>query len=208
MKELNWDNYTDENKSPLFYEGYKRLLLDNVDLNKEMTVLDAGCGTGRWSLLMAPYVKKVIGLDNNQKAIDVLQNKVKQGNTNIETLCNSITSIPLPDNSVDMTFTNITLQHITGDDFVKAVGEIKRVTKPGGQIVLIEHSFTLIKNTPDLVCRKPKEYAEAFKPAKLKKVSGVLFPYLKHLGLKKISSFWLGKLLPMFSPQKLMVFEN
>ena len=40
-------------------------------LNKKMIVLDAGCGSGQHSLKIAPYVKRVIGIDRDLKNLKI-----------------------------------------------------------------------------------------------------------------------------------------
>ena len=45
-------------------------------MNKDWNVADIGCGTGRWARRIAPYVKKLYGIDPSE-AINVFINNTK-----------------------------------------------------------------------------------------------------------------------------------
>lgn len=55
---------------------------------KNWSVLDVGCGAGLYSIGLAPYVKKVAGIDISEKMIDSAKEKAKQEHCgNCEFLC-------------------------------------------------------------------------------------------------------------------------
>lgn len=93
-------------------------------------VLDAGCGRGRESLLLAgvPAVGQVIALDIAPGMLAALPALPR-----IKPVLGDIESIPLPDASVDLVFSNFALQWC--DSPVQACRELFRVLKPGGRLL-------------------------------------------------------------------------
>lgn len=94
------------------------------------TVLDAGCGRGRESSLLAnqPTVETVIALDMAPAMLATLP-----ASPRIQPLLGDIENMPLPDASVDLVFSNFALQWCASGE--QACGEIFRVLKPDGRFV-------------------------------------------------------------------------
>ena len=65
------------------------------------TVLDLGCGTGKFMQKFYDKAHKYYGLDLSEKQLNIAKEKVKDSN-NVEFMCCSAENIPLPDNSVDV----------------------------------------------------------------------------------------------------------
>lgn len=94
-----------------------------------MRVLDAGCGEGVLSIMMAQKGAMVTACDLSEPNINAsrqyaLENKV--GNK-IEFLIGDAEKLPFPDNSFDLVVSSHVLEHIP--DFDKGFREIMRVTK-------------------------------------------------------------------------------
>lgn len=94
-----------------------------------MSVLDAGCGTGHFSRLWRERGKHVIALD---LASGMLEH-ARQHQAADDYLLGDIENIPLPDQSVDLCFSNLAVQWCA--DLHAALGELYRVTRPGGIIL-------------------------------------------------------------------------
>jgi ubiquinone/menaquinone biosynthesis C-methylase UbiE len=93
-------------------------------------VLDAGCGTGRFSEVVASFgAKSVIAVDLSRAVFHAakLGQEWRGEHTFIQA---SLESLPLPDASVDVAFSIGVLHHTP--EPAKAVREIARVLKPGG----------------------------------------------------------------------------
>lgn len=97
--------------------------------NPAGTVLDAGCGRGRESALLAAHsrVDAVVALDMATGMLAELPMHAK-----IRPLLGDIEAIPLPGTSVDQVFSNFALQWC--DSREQACRELFRVLKPGGQL--------------------------------------------------------------------------
>jgi ubiquinone/menaquinone biosynthesis C-methylase UbiE len=59
----------------VFYRHYFELkhFKKQVHLNRDMNVLELGCGTGRWASSLAPLVKHYTGVDFSQSSLDIAQ---------------------------------------------------------------------------------------------------------------------------------------
>jgi 2-polyprenyl-6-hydroxyphenyl methylase/3-demethylubiquinone-9 3-methyltransferase len=91
-------------------------------------LVDAGCGGG----LLAPHVK---WLGYRHVGVDLLRSCLEQSATRGVTPVNGdVTALPLADGSADVVVAGEILEHVT--DLPGAVGELCRVLRPGGLLVL------------------------------------------------------------------------
>lgn len=101
------------------------------------TVLDAGCGSGKFSAAIAKFgAAKVIGLDLSEKGLEFARGqagKVAYGDR-LEYIAGSLLDIPLPDRSVDMVWSNGVVHHTA--DYEKCIAEFARVIKKAGTLFL------------------------------------------------------------------------
>ncbi len=115
-----------------FLKWDSKELTSLVDFNGK-TVLDIGAGTGRLALTVAPMAKTVFAVEPVGNLRVYLRAKAKtQGLTNIFPVDGLITEIPFPDGFADVTIGG----HVFGDDPESEWQELKRVTRPGGWIIL------------------------------------------------------------------------
>lgn len=71
--------------------------------DKNSIVLDVGCGVGRPTIQFAPYVKKIIGIDDDQNLINMAIKNSKMIK-NIEFLNNDALNLNFPEESFDLTY--------------------------------------------------------------------------------------------------------
>ena len=118
----------------------ERLKRNGVDLDmfKDATVIDIGCGSGRNTFVLKDLgAKKVIGIDVSQAGIALAQKRQKElGITdNLEFRVASALQLPFDDNSFDITFSMGVFHHTP--DWKKGFSEMYRVTKPHGTGLLM-----------------------------------------------------------------------
>lgn len=104
------------------------------------TILDAGCGTGKFTKTLEELSKKYIGVDlsNNQ----LTKAKSKSIKPNSEFIQANLANIPLKDNSVDIIVSTWVLGTIKDlEERNKCIQELKRVLKPNGKIFLVENDL-------------------------------------------------------------------
>lgn len=111
-----------------------RLVRNNVTIPnlKNATVLDQGCGGGRyttaWKLLGA---KNAVGIDFSEIGISDAKSRVElAGIKNIDFVKGSVLNMPFNDKVFDIVFSNGVLHHT--EDWKKGISEQLRVLKPGG----------------------------------------------------------------------------
>lgn len=111
-------------------------LVTSLPENKDISILDAGCGDGRYSqYLMQQGYSNVVAVDLFEKLpIDSIPYQTA-----------SIDDLPFENEAFDFIFSNSVVYYI--DPPRRAIAELARVLKPGGSLLLTAHtkwsSFTL-----------------------------------------------------------------
>ena len=100
---------------------------------KGKTVLDDGCGSGRYSFALKKLgAGKVIGIDMGNQGIAFAKRCIKKTNTKgVEFKIGSVLALPFKDESFDFVFSNGVLHHTK--DPVRGMKEIYRVMKTEGK---------------------------------------------------------------------------
>lgn len=101
-------------------------------LPKSGLVLDAGCGTGRYSRLMAKRGCKVVGIDFSPAMLK--QAKRRSKGLGITYKQGDLLNLNFKDNTFDHAVCTLVLNH--NKEWKKVVKELVRVTKPKGTIVI------------------------------------------------------------------------
>jgi ubiquinone/menaquinone biosynthesis C-methylase UbiE len=100
-------------------------------------VLDAGCGTGVNIFLLHSAVKRIVGIDYSQGAVDRCRRRLESsGIGNADVQQGSITDIPLPDSFVDKVLCLSVLQYVDDKQVTQALTEFRRVLKKDGILIL------------------------------------------------------------------------
>ena len=121
--------------------GFRRKLVDFAELKEGERVLDACCGTGTLTSLIAEKVGKtgaVIGVDLSAKLLELATGKVKKG-LPLTFRQASCTSMPFPDGTFDKVFVSFGLHEIPDVARKDSLQEIKRVLKTGGSLFVLEY---------------------------------------------------------------------
>jgi SAM-dependent methyltransferase len=107
-------------------------LLSLVDFRGKV-VIDVGAGTGRLAFTAAPLAQVVYALEPVANIRAYLQQKARRLDlTNVYPADGLITAIPFPDGFADVVVSG----HVYGDDPAGEYAEMRRVTRPGGMIIL------------------------------------------------------------------------
>lgn len=108
-----------------------------------MRVLDAACGTGYGSAILAQRAAAVTGIDISEEAIEYANSKY--GNDTIDFKVASIDQLPFDDHCFDVVVSFETLEHVdetTQHNFLK---EITRVIKPEGILIISTPNHDIYK---------------------------------------------------------------
>ncbi len=101
-----------------------------------LKVLDVGCGIGLTDRFLAGHFGKVYGVD----VAKGLVRKAKEINPSAEYRSYKGKVLPYPDSSMDITFAICVLHHVPPEQHDDFMGELQRVTKENGLIVIFEHN--------------------------------------------------------------------
>lgn len=128
-----------------WYRGRRRVLdaeLDRIGLAPDSRILDAGCGSGRMlDELRARGV--VIGVDADAGAVAATRRRGHGAR-----LC-AIERMPFADASFDLVTCLDVIEH-TPDDR-RTLGELRRVTRPGGTLVVTVPAYQALWSAHDVV---------------------------------------------------------
>jgi ubiquinone/menaquinone biosynthesis C-methylase UbiE len=107
-------------------------------------VLEIGAGSGLNLRLYGPRVSEVLALEPDPKLIGMARDNAKDATRPVALVEASAEDIPLDSGSVDTVVTTWTL--CTIPDGVQALREMRRVLKPGGSLLFIEHGQSSEQN--------------------------------------------------------------
>ncbi len=113
------------------------------------TVLDAGCGSGVFTVDLLEAGARVIGLDVSGPMLAAAEKKL--GSYPFEAVAGDMLALPFRDGRFDKAVSVTALEFI--EDARKAVNELFRVTKPGGRVV----AATLNRLSPWAARREAKK---------------------------------------------------
>ncbi|MFW6161020.1 MAG: class I SAM-dependent methyltransferase [Acidobacteriota bacterium] len=143
---------------------------------KGKKVLDAGCGTGIFSIIFARKgASEVVGIDISEGSLSTGQKlKERFGPENISFRKGDMLSLPFQDASFDIIWAWGTVHHTT--DPFRAIEELMRVLKKGGSLLLAVYTRTRLTFLHEII-RKTllKTPSKTWKPLS-KIIAFFLFP--------------------------------
>jgi ubiquinone/menaquinone biosynthesis C-methylase UbiE len=101
------------------------------------TVLEVGVGSGLNLPFYGPKVQRLHALDPSRELWKMARKRVREVSFPVDFLAASAERIPLEDVSVDTVVSTWTL--CTIPDPLQALSEMRRVLKPEGQLIFVEH---------------------------------------------------------------------
>lgn len=113
---------------------WARAIIDELDLRGDETVLDAGCGSGSVTFMLAEKLPhgKVYGLDYSSEMIDKITRSIAElAIENVTPVQGDLTNFTLPE-PVDLVFSNAVFHWIHDDDGLFSA--LLRATKTGGRL--------------------------------------------------------------------------
>ncbi len=105
-------------------------------------VLDAGCGTGNFSIKLAKLGVKVVGIDISEEMLKIAKDKADKLGLDIEFKKMNVYSLEFPSDHFDGVFSMATFEFI--HEPKRAFDEMMRVLKPSGYLLI----GTINKDSP------------------------------------------------------------
>jgi ubiquinone/menaquinone biosynthesis C-methylase UbiE len=139
------ETFLEEQRQYMWNEDYfKGVLVPLFGLKKDSVILDVGCGLGFLGEKLAEFVPdgKVIGVDLDSKLIEAAKKRVTRNtrSTAFDHHVGNACDLPIESDHVDLAICQTLLMHL--DEPLKAISEMKRVTKKGGRVVAIEANYS------------------------------------------------------------------
>jgi ubiquinone/menaquinone biosynthesis C-methylase UbiE len=152
-----------------------REVILRLNLRGDEVFLDAGCGDGHAAFEAYDIMNDnaiIYAVDIYEPSIQDLEADIKKENITrmVSLLGNIAGEIPLPDNTLDMTLMiNVFHGFVAQKNVHEAIDELKRVTKPGGKIAIMDYKKQETKYGPPFFVRQsPEELEYLFKEHDLK----------------------------------------
>ena len=125
------ERFTPENRGAIWYEHWHRYCLA-LPLARGRCVLDAACGEGYGSALLARVAARVVGVDVGAAAIE--HARTRYAAANVSFVQGSVTALPLPDAAVDLIVSFETIEHLAEQRAMLA--EFRRVLAVDGILLI------------------------------------------------------------------------
>ena len=185
-----WSKFNNFSEKEINLAGDQYFDIVSPDIYSGKSVLDVGCGTGRWSKYLASKARIIEAIDPSDAVISAA--KLLQNEKNIRISKASVNGIPFPDNSFDFVFSLGVLHHIP--DTQNAMYECVKKVKSGGYfLVYLYYDFDnrgkfykLLFLASNLIRR-----VVCILPSTLKKAACDFLALLVYLPIISISKFLL-----------------
>ncbi len=100
------------------------------------TVLDLGCGEGRYSLFMAKKGCDVVAIDRSSEGIEKLKKQAGHQGLSISAEVIDIEDFIFEENQFDIIIAATVLDHLSDELRLRTINGIKKALKPGGTIYI------------------------------------------------------------------------
>jgi tellurite methyltransferase len=107
-----------------------------TDLPAGGFVLDLGCGVGRHVVYLGDCGFRMAGIDISPSGIRLTQEVCADRRINFEGQISDMTTLPWADGIFDGALSISTIHHHQREGIIRTLGEIRRVLKPGGLLLV------------------------------------------------------------------------
>lgn len=172
-----WDN---EYKSSVWKGHYS---LENIELDSiKSPILDAGCGSGKYTLPLRMRGYAVTGIDVSTKALEMARTSSTKHGLESEFIAGNICHLPFSDNSFDAVLCYGVLQHLLLKERELAISEFGRILTKGGQL------FIEVFGKDDM-----RYGGNEVEPDTFSRKSGIIYHYFSIDELEKLLENFSGK---------------
>ena len=136
--------------------------IDRMDIQPGERVLEVGVGTGI-NLSLYPDNCSVTGIDFNESMLEIARERAaRKDSRNVRLLQMDAADLKFADNSFDIVYAPYLISVVP--DPVRVAGEMRRVCRPGGRVILLNHFLS-----PNLI---------------LSRIERMISPFTIHIGFK------------------------
>lgn len=140
-----WVACLDKLRNEPFYVAYKRRSVELLEVKRGGRILDVGAGTGEDAAELARISGcGAVALDSSLKMARTCHDR----HVSVRAVVGTAEDLPLASDSFDGCRADRVLQHVR--DPLRAIGEMVRVLRPGGRLVVIDPEYnTQVLEFPD-----------------------------------------------------------
>ena len=123
--------------APITSESALRLAIEAAQPQPDDTLLDLACGGGIVVCAFAPHVRHATGIDMTPAMLEQARKlAAEKGVANVSWQLGDAAALPYPDKSFSIVTARFSFHHFT--DPLVVIGEMARVCRPGGRVVVID----------------------------------------------------------------------
>lgn len=128
---------------------FKRRLLERANIQPAHQVLDLGCGTATLTIAIKQNVPQAMvrGLDGDAKILAIARDKARKAGVEISLDEGMSYELPYSDALFDRVVSSLFFHHLTKENKLRTLREVRRVLKPGGELHIADwgepHNFIM-----------------------------------------------------------------
>jgi SAM-dependent methyltransferase len=145
------------NRFHWWFVGRRRLirsLLSRLDIRRDSTVLDIGCGVGSNLSLLRLMGFNVIGIDSEIYALSLARKNVSA----VPLVNGDLVRLPILTNSIGLIVATDVLEHLGNDAL--GLQEIYRTLERGGKVLITVPAFNFLWGIQDDVSKHKRRYSK------------------------------------------------
>ena len=131
-KSKSWDM---NSKRVLNAKSIAKLIVNNIELKKNMVLMDFGAGTGLLSYFVAPFVQKITAVDNSPSMLLEFENKCSEFVCETEVIAKDLSTETL-ERKFDGIISSMTIHHLK--DTLALFHKFYAMLEDGGFIALAD----------------------------------------------------------------------
>lgn len=114
---------------------FKKALVHQSAIGPQHRVLDLACGTGTLTIMVKEVTPEadVTGIDGDNKILELARSKGAAQQLDIRFDNGMSFDLPYPDESFDRVFSSLFFHHLTRENKLKTLSEVKRVLRPNAE---------------------------------------------------------------------------
>lgn len=116
-------------------KGIAELIVKNIKLDKSMELMDFGAGTGLLSYFVAPFVRKIVAVDNSPSMLVEFENKCDEFSCETEVIEKDLSSETL-DRKFDGIISSMTIHHL--EDTAALLSKLYGMLNDGGFVAIAD----------------------------------------------------------------------
>ncbi|MEE8278696.1 MAG: metalloregulator ArsR/SmtB family transcription factor [Thermoanaerobaculia bacterium] len=104
-------------------------------LDEQWVVGDLGCGTGQTAASLAPFVDRIVAVDDSDAMLEAAERRLEPFE-NVVVRRGRIEALPIENGALDAATLVLVLHHLP--EPLQALEEVERVLKPGGRLLVVD----------------------------------------------------------------------